>query len=240
MNQNKQFKAVKPDPRVYIFQLIIVCVITAFVSSIFEMLILFILMLGIMFFTNIRNIAKKCCIIYGVLFISGVVFRYINISRILFIISLFTFFALKLFPIYMAYVILVKNVQVDELITALERMHIPRMLIIPLVIFYRYIPTISIEIKYIRESLKMRGINTSFIGIIKNPIKAIENLLIPLLIRSGKIADEISAASLCRGLNMTKKRTCASKVSFDKYDMIYCIGCLIVCILFFISSNYKI
>lgn len=72
------------------------------------------------------------------------------------------------------------------------------MLIIPLAVVYRYIPTLKGEAGYVQDSLKMRGFNPSLAGLVLHPVATVETFMIPLLIRSGvvKIGDS-NPACLC-------------------------------------------
>ena len=94
-------------------------------------------------------------------------------------------------------------------------------------IVYRYVPTIFRELHYINENLKMRGLNFSLSNI-RQLIRTLENYLVPLLFRSEKISEELSAASLCKGLSIDRNRTCCTDVRFTKEDYLYLLGMAIV------------
>ena len=123
----------------------------------------------------------------------------------------------------------------DELLYSLDRIHFPKSLSIPLMIVYRYVPTIIRELHYINENLKMRGLNLSLSNI-RHLIKTLENYLVPLLFRSERISEELSAASLCKGLSIERKRTCCTNVRFTKEDYLYLLGMAIVIVLLFVLN----
>lgn len=109
----------------------------------------------------------------------------------------------------------------DELLFSLEIWRFPKLVLIPLAVIYRYIPTILKEIGYIRESLKMRNLHSSMWDKVCHPMQNAENFFVPLLYRSEKISEELSAASICKGLSTKRKRTCCTKVKLGVTDLIY-------------------
>lgn len=101
---------------------------------------------------------------------------------------------------------LTRTMSTGEIIETLERLRVPRMIIIPFAVTLRYLPTVKIELHYIRESLKIRCIDTSFSAFIKSPVRFIEYMLVPVLMRSMRLADELSAAAIVRGIENETKR----------------------------------
>ncbi|MDO5574341.1 MAG: energy-coupling factor transporter transmembrane component T [bacterium] len=95
---------------------------------------------------------------------------------------------------------LTRTMSTGEIIETLEKLKIPRMLIIPFAVTLRYLPTVKAELGFIRESLKLRGIDTSFPAFVKSPVKWMEYMLVPVLMRSLRLADELSAAAMVRGI----------------------------------------
>ncbi|WP_051986382.1 energy-coupling factor transporter transmembrane component T family protein [Clostridium amazonitimonense] len=240
MNNGIEFKASKPDPRVLIFQVIVVASLNFVINRPIELLLLFLLMAILMLFHGMISIAIRFSITHLLLYIGNALLMYLKIPLITMMFTTLIFLCLRLFPVYMACIILIQKAYMDELLFALEKMHIPKVLILPLAVVYRYVPTIKDEIVQVRENLKMRGLNTSFIGILTHPISAVENFMIPLLIRSGKISEELSAASLCKGLDTEHKRTSCTDVRLQTGDIIYCFGCIAVSVLFILIHKSNI
>lgn len=119
-----------------------------------------------------------------------------------------TIMALTLVYIFQRFVILAmlgayiaETTPATVLIAAMEKLAMPRQITIPLAVALRFVPTIREEFGYLRDSMKIRNINTSFIGFIFHPVKSIEYFLVPLLIRSYKIADELAASAMVRGID---------------------------------------
>ena len=75
----------------------------------------------------------------------------------------------------------------------------------------------------INDSMRMRGI--SGINMLKNPMAMMEYKLVPMLMCSVKIGDELSAASLTRGLDNPERRTNICQIGFRSHDIIMmCLG----------------
>lgn len=109
-------------------------------------------------------------------------------------------------PILMMGYYTITTTKVSEFIASMEKSNIPRDIIIPVSVVFRYIPSVFEEIKSITDAMKMRGFGLN-IKSLKNPLKLIEFYMIPILISAVKTADELSAASLTRGLSNPEPRT---------------------------------
>ena len=68
----------------------------------------------------------------------------------------------------------------------------------------------------------MRGLNSWH-----HPWRTLNNHVVPLLARSEKISEELSAASLCKGLSAERRRTSCTEVRIDRFDLLYLIGMLL-------------
>ena len=110
---------------------------------------------------------------------------------------------------------ILSSTTVSEFIAAFHRMHIPNQITIPLSVMFRFFPTVMEEMTSINSAMKMRDIR--LFG--KNAGKMIEYRLIPLLVCSVNIGQELSAAALTRGLSANKKRTNICRIGFNIQDI---------------------
>ncbi|WP_294373635.1 energy-coupling factor transporter transmembrane component T [uncultured Clostridium sp.] len=133
-------------------------------------------------------------------------------------------------PGFMTGAYLLATTSVSEFISAMEKMHLPDKIVIPLSVIFRFFPTIKEEYESITDAMKMRGIR--FGG--KNPLLMIEYRLIPLIFSVIKIGDELSAASLTRGLGAPVKRTNVCRIGIHIQDVLMIAVCLICFAGFFI------
>lgn len=151
----------------------------------------------------------------------------------------FTYSATRMLPILMMGYYTISTTKVSEFIASMEKSNIPKDINIPISVIFRYIPSVCEEIKSITNAMKMRGFGLTFKSL-QNPLKLIEFYMIPILISAVKTSDELSAASLTRGLSNPKKRTHLVSVKFNKLDYlliaITVIG-FIVYIFYFIGGH---
>ncbi|RIP37219.1 energy-coupling factor transporter transmembrane protein EcfT [Staphylococcus gallinarum] len=127
---------------------------------------------------------------------------------------------------------IVKTTEVATFITSLERMHCPRKLTIPLSVMFRFMPTIKEEAKSIKRAMKMRGIDYKYA--MSHPLKYIEFRVVPLLNSIIKIGNELSMASMTRGLTLHQIRTNMIDLTLKLVDWVVMIGIVILCIIYYV------
>lgn len=128
------------------------------------------------------------------------------------------FTLLKFVPVFLLVAWFVQSTRIGELICALERAHLPREATIPLAVALRYAPTIGREAFCIRDALRMRGLEVTGAGTFRRPLAALEHLMVPLLMRCLKVADELSLSAVSRGIESGRRRTCVRDVRLRKKD----------------------
>lgn len=109
---------------------------------------------------------------------------------------------------------------VDDLITSLQNMHIPKGFTITVAVVFRYIPTIGREFRNINNTMKMRGIAFNAKNLFFQPGRTMEYALVPLIMRSIKVADDLSASAMTRGLDLQTKRTSYREVRLHLHDFL--------------------
>ena len=134
--------------------------------------------------------------------------------------------ARMLLPLGMVGILLVRTITVTEFIAAFRRMRLPDGFIIPFSVMFRFIPTIHEEWTSIRSAMKFRGIGISARNVLTKPMMTLEYMLIPLLMSTSTIADELAAASLARGLDSWGKRTCIVDVRFRFQEYLVVLLCV--------------
>lgn len=131
-----------------------------------------------------------------------------------FIILAMTGIVLRFMPGIFTGMFLVSTTTVSEFIAAMEKMHITQKITIPLAVMFRFFPTVVEEAGSINKAMSMRDIK--FGG--TKALQMIEYRVIPLMTCSVKIGQELSAASLTRGLGGPDKRTNICKIGFGWCD----------------------
>ncbi len=124
----------------------------------------------------------------------------------------------------------VRSTSVSEFVTAMDKMHVPYFLTIPMSVMFRYFPTLGEEYRSIHDAMKMREIGQS----VKNPFTYIEYVLVPIMMSTVRIADELSAASLTKGLSAGSRRTHICRIRLNALDILMIAGSFVMIVLFFI------
>lgn len=133
--------------------------------------------------------------------------------------AIFAFIRLLL-PTMMAFVLLFKTTKISEFMSAFEKLHVPYVVVIPFTVMFRFFPTVKEEWDGIRNAMSFRGIGLGAKSLVLHPIVSVEHILVPLLFSCVSIMDELVAASLARGLDSDKKRTCYFNLKMKFYDYI--------------------
>ena len=94
-----------------------------------------------------------------------------------------------------------------EFIVAMRSWYIPEGLLIAIAVMMRFLPTIKEHYRMICDSLKMRGIFTNRWLIIRQPLTFFEYVLVPLLMNATHIAQDLTIASMTKGVASPKKKT---------------------------------
>ncbi|HWQ72783.1 MAG TPA: energy-coupling factor transporter transmembrane component T [Desulfitobacteriaceae bacterium] len=177
--------------------------------------------LAIMIFGILCGVARfslKMTVAYFILIIIQVAGTDYLPDVLKFIIVTFAIYIRKLFPCVMLGGILITTTRVSEFMAAMNRLCIPKSVVIPLAVMLRYFPMISEEWGYIKDAMRMRDVSFSLWGLIKNPGQTMECVYVPLMMSASKIADELSAASVTRGIENPKPRTCLQQIRFRWVD----------------------
>lgn len=123
-------------------------------------------------------------------------------------------------PIGLAFMLVVKTTTVSEFIAAFYKMRVTPKIVIPFSVMFRFVPTVKEEWQSIRNAMKFRGIGVNVWNVLLRPMMTLEYVLVPLLMSASKISNELAAASLARGLDSEKERTCITRVFFGEADYI--------------------
>ena len=113
---------------------------------------------------------------------------------------------------------LLSTTRVSEFIAGMERLRVTRLITIPLSVMFRFFPTVWEESRSIGDAMRMRGIGAK--SLFRNPAAMLEYRMVPLMLSIAKIANELSAAALTRGLGSPNKRTNICKIGFGLWDMV--------------------
>lgn len=122
-------------------------------------------------------------------------------------------------PIIFSAKILILPTAVSELMTAMYYFHVPRSFTISFAVAMRFFPTIHEEAGNIRDAMQMRGLELSARNILCHPLRCYENIMVPLIMRASTVSDELSAASVSRGIDNPAPRTSFWKLQITAVDL---------------------
>lgn len=128
----------------------------------------------------------------------------------------------KVIPCCMMSDIAIATTQINEFLTAMNKMRIPHQITIPIAVLFRYIPTVCEDWRYIKDAMLLRGVSPSLLGFVKQPFVTIECLYVPLLITASKTADELSIAAVTRGIENKANRSSITEIRMKIHDYIVC------------------
>ena len=127
-----------------------------------------------------------------------------------------------LLPCALMSIYVISSTTASEFITGMKKLFIPDAITIPMSVIFRFFPTVKEEVHAINKAMKMRGVR--FGG--RKSAGILEYRLIPVLMCSLKIGDELSAAALTRGLDSPRKRTNVCDTRFRIQDILLLLLCL--------------
>ncbi|WDV46361.1 energy-coupling factor transporter transmembrane component T [Clostridiaceae bacterium M8S5] len=207
------------DIRVKFIVLILASIITSTINN--NLLFIgTIVLLGLyLLIQRLGNTALKSIILMGI--INIMLSQSSNWPNGLNVIIVMMAFILKLIPLAMASKPLFMA-NPSEIIASFEKMHLPRGLFMTITFMLRFYPTVKFELAKIRNALKLRGILS-----IKKPLLSLEYLIVPLMIRSSKISDQLAAAAEVRGISNPNRHTSIRMLEVKRCDYVLCILAII-------------
>lgn len=105
----------------------------------------------------------------------------------------------KMIPI-LAATLLLFAIPSAKLTAGIRQLPIPANVQLMLTVMLRFAPTVASEAADIRDAMRVRGFLGSPAAIFRNPLNTLEYTIVPLVFRELKLADEISAAAVVRGI----------------------------------------
>ena len=116
--------------------------------------------------------------------------------------------------------LVISTTKVGEFLSAMARLHIPKKLTIPIAVMLRYLPTIREDWRFIKDAMRLRDVSPTLWGFLKAPAMTVNCIYVPLLTAASKAADELSIASVTRGIENPKPRTCLINIWMQAADFL--------------------
>lgn len=121
---------------------------------------------------------------------------------------------------------------VGEMVCGLRKLKVPEFIIIPCVTVVRFFPTIAEDYRQIRNAMAFRGIATGNGALLSHPAQSLEYILMPLLMNSNNVAQDLSVAAMTKGISLSGKHTSMIELRMTLPDWAYMLACTIPFILF--------
>ena len=107
-------------------------------------------------------------------------------------------------------------------------MHLPKGSILSIAVMFRYFPSIKDDLFIIIDAMKLKGLYTSKRAVLIHPIRTMEFVLVPMLFKSLKTAEELSCAALVKGIENTGHKTSYFDVRLRSVDLIFSFAALAI------------
>ncbi|UHA72706.1 energy-coupling factor transporter transmembrane component T [Paenibacillus sp. 481] len=128
-----------------------------------------------------------------------------------------TYLGLRLMPVFMASLSFVR-VPSGKLMAALQQMKLPMGMVIAITVSSRYMPVMRLEHEAIQTSASLRGVSYRSPKNWLRPLRTFEHTIVPLLMRSLKISDQLAASATTKGIDYPGKKTSIYQISFRWQD----------------------
>ena len=200
------------DPRAQLF-LILMCVLSSmFAPSLVYQLVIVLLIAVLGVFSGKWKYSIGAVCFYAVIcaLTVWIIAAMTGILRTTFIAFLGLFH--KVYACGMLAGIVLSTTKVSEFLSAMNRIHAPKKFAIPFAVMLRYIPTIREDWHFIKDAMRMRDVSPSLGGFLSHPGMTVECIYVPLMMMASKAADELSIASVTRGIENPNPRTCLVRI----------------------------
>ena len=219
------------DPRTIVFLNIMLSLITTVSSSISANIFIFLVSLGIVCLFKMYKKAVKYIFIFflalalpfGIKALSGLPIQFLINS-----VSLIAMGVQKFLPFLMAAMVIFNKVDTKSLVSSLNKMKLPKGIMLGFTVAVRFLPTIKKEMTIITTSMKMRGIEIGTKNIFFHPIQSLEYALVPVLFRATSLADDMTAAALVKGAESPKTSAELFKIKFGIIDYVFALSSIFV------------
>lgn len=101
--------------------------------------------------------------------------------------------------------VLALTTRVEDMLSTLERMHLPFCIFLPTAVMLRFIPTFANDIKQVWETLRIKGWPLGPAMVTFQPLLSARLVLAPILFRALKSSETLGVASELKGLGVSAR-----------------------------------
>jgi energy-coupling factor transport system permease protein len=128
---------------------------------------------------------------------------------------------LTMLPIMSGGLLLGMTTPLEKLIAGLERLGVPAGMRYAVMVAMRYVAMLGRELRHMVQAMRVRAVIPGWKDFFAHPIKAMRIVLVPLLIRSFKVADRMGAAAELRGLSAPDNNLALASLRLRQEDLLF-------------------
>ena len=129
-------------------------------------------------------------------------------------------------PSIMAGSLLLTTSNAYDLIHGLRKWYLPESLLLTLAVMLRFLPAIKADAKMVSRSLRLRGMFLQKRSIFLQPVRYFEYMIVPLLMSLLRTVQDLTIASLTKGLALKRGSTESFVSRFRLLDWSICLWML--------------
>ncbi len=107
---------------------------------------------------------------------------------------------------------------VQRFVGAMKSLRLPRVALVPLMVFCRFVPEFVDVIHQLRDAVRMRGFSLSFGAALLHPVQAVRLTVVPLTVRTLRMADHLSVAAEMKRVGYARRPTQLLALRFGRAD----------------------
>ena len=107
---------------------------------------------------------------------------------------------------------------VSAFVCAMRRMRVPEAVVVPCMVVIRFFPTIARDYRQIRDAMALRGVLSGRFAMVAHPVRALEYVMVPLLMNATVVSRDLSVAALTRGLGVPGAHTSMAAIRMRWFD----------------------
>lgn len=220
------------DPRTKLYLLLLSNLTLFFHVSLSAEILLVAMLLSLFFLSGKTRSGIRLLIIYGIMvsfdflvipYASGVFVNFI---------SMFTVGIRMMLPCVISGTYLFSTTPVGEMVCGFRKLKIPESIIVPSVTVIRFFPTVAEDYRQIRSAMAFRGIASGKFALLCHPAQSLEYILVPLLMNSNNVAQDLSVAAMTKGISLPGTHTSMTEIQMKPLDWCCMTGAALPFLLF--------
>ncbi|KXT84810.1 energy-coupling factor transporter transmembrane component T [Streptococcus panodentis] len=161
----------------------------------------------IIYLVGRRKMALHFLVIFALFWLIDAALLHLPAGQSFHVLTTFAAAGRFMLPSIMAGALLLVSSTAYELVHGLRKWRLPESLLLTLAVMMRFLPAIKADANTINRSLRLRGIFLRKRDILLQPLRYFEYLIIPLLMSLLRTVQDLTIASLTKGLALGRKST---------------------------------